>query len=85
MVPERVGEPAHRRRARGRRGSGRGARVRWGADLSGRAEEVIQKAIEVFADAVTKGEETKAEDAALIAFAVGEVERAEGAEAGDTA
>ena len=53
--------------------------------MSGRAEEVIQKAIEVFADAVTKGEETKAEDAALIAFAVSEVERAEGAEAGATA
>ena len=59
--------------------------VHWANQRTEDERGASSKAIEVFADAVTKGEETKAEDAALIAFAVCEVERAEGAEAGATA
>ena len=43
--------------------------------MSDRAQELLQIACEVFAKAVVDGEEERAEDVALIAFAIAEINR----------
>jgi hypothetical protein len=43
--------------------------------VSGRAQELLQNACEVFAKAVVDGEEERAEDIALIAFAIAGIDR----------
>jgi hypothetical protein len=43
--------------------------------VSDRGQELLQNACEVFAKAVIDGEEERAEDIALIAFAIAEIDR----------
>ena len=43
--------------------------------MSDRAQELLENACEVFAWAVVEGEEERAEDIALIAFAIAEIDR----------
>ena len=43
--------------------------------MSERAQELLQNACEVFANAVVDGEEERAQDIALIAFAIAEIDR----------
>ena len=43
--------------------------------MSDRTQELLQNACEVFAKAVVDGEDGRAEDIALIAFAIAEIDR----------